>query len=300
MLQKLPGEPSRRRVPVRAAGTAEAGRFDEGPKRCSHLEEQILRRTHVVFSMRRSLLSVLACIALGVSSVDAEVIDEVSRLREQSVLLVGADAKKILAQEWTKYDPGTLERREHALRRVRELGKRLAGDQSAGRSRECSAQIFLEAKWRAIYTADFDAIEQRIRDLETSLGNDDQAYATQQSPVEGSWGVCFEPMFMKLEATMLALQMMHRDDLAPKYALNLAPEVRTVDDAVALLARLLISDVAQDGVDHRSELAALTTFGAQFQFKAYWQSYLEDQVEGLLRDRDPGGSLRSVRSFASF
>lgn len=231
----------------------------------------------------------LICIALGVLSADAEVVDGVRRLREQSVLLVGAEAEKILSQEWTKYDPNTLERREQALRRIRELGKRLADDQNAGRSRECSNQIFLEAKWRAIYTADFQAIDRRIHDLETSLGNDDQAYVTQQSPTDGSWGACFEPTFMKLEATMFGLQAMHRNDVAPKYALNLVPEIRTGEDAVAALAQLLISNVAQDGVDHRGELTGLTTSVTQFQFKDYWQAYLEDQVEGLLRDRDPGG-----------
>ncbi len=177
--------------------------------------------------MRRSFLFVLASFALGVSPTDPDVADSVRRLREQSVLLVGSDAKTILAQEWAKFDAGTLERREQALRRVRELGKRLADDQNAGRSRECSSQIFLEAKRRAIYTADFEAIERRIRDLETSLGNDNQAHVAQQSPVDGSWGVCFEPTFMKLEATTLRLQMLHQKNVAPNYALNLLPDVRS-------------------------------------------------------------------------
>jgi hypothetical protein len=154
--------------------------------------------------MRRSFLFAVASIALAVSSAAADVADDVRRLREQSLLLVGSDAKAILAQEWAKFNLRTLERRGQALRRVRALGKRLAADQNARRSRECSAQIFLEAKWRAIYTADFEAIERRIRDLEASLENDDQGYVAQQSPVDGSWGACLEPMFMKLEATMFA------------------------------------------------------------------------------------------------
>ena len=64
--------------------------------------------------MRRSFLFVLASFALGVSSADADVADSVRRLREQSQLLVGSDAKTLLAQEWAKYDPRTLERREDA------------------------------------------------------------------------------------------------------------------------------------------------------------------------------------------
>jgi hypothetical protein len=239
--------------------------------------------------MRRSFLFVLASVALGVSSADADVADTVRRMREQSQLLVGSDAKTILAQEWAKFDPGTLERREQALRRIRGLGKRLADDQNARRSRECSSQIFLEAKWRAIYTADFEAIERRIRDLEASLGNDNQAHVAQQSPVDGSWGVCFEPMFMKLEATTLRLQMLHQQNVAPNYPVNLLPEIRSGKDAVALLAPLLVSDIAQEGIDHRSELTALSDGYMQLGFKAYWQAYLEDQVEGLLRDRDSGG-----------
>ncbi|MET0942764.1 MAG: hypothetical protein ABWY13_15520 [Mesorhizobium sp.] len=239
--------------------------------------------------MRSPFLFVLVSFALGVSSANADIADSVRRLRDQSVLLIGSDAKALLAQEWTKYDPRTLERREQALRRIRALGKRLADDQNAGRSRECSTQIFLEAKWRAIYTADFQAIERRIRDLEASLGDDNQAYVARQSPVDGSWGACFEPMFMKLEATTLRLQELHKKDTAPDYAISLLPDIRTTQDALALLMPLLVSDIARDGIDHRSELNGLSDSYLQLGFKAYWQTYLEDQVEGLLRDRDTGG-----------
>jgi hypothetical protein len=234
-------------------------------------------------------LSALMGIALLASSARADVTDDIRRLREQSVLLTGSDAKKLLAQEWTKYGSDTLERREEALRRIRTLGVRLATDQNAGRSRECSAQIFLEAKWRALYTADFTTVDRRIRDLEASLDSDDQAYAMQQSKTDGTWGACFEPMFMKVEATMLGLQSMYEERVAPKYAVGIAPEIRSGEDAVALMASLLISDIAREGIDHRAELGALMTYGAQFQYKAYWQAYLENEVEGLLRDRDPGG-----------
>jgi hypothetical protein len=245
--------------------------------------------------VRRLFLFALASIALGVASADADVADDVRRLREQSVLLVGSEAKALLAQEWVKYDLATLERREDALRRVRALGKRLADDQNARRSRECSIQIFLEAKWRAIYTADFEAIERRIRDLEASLENDDQGYVAQQSPVDGSWGACFEPMFMKLEATTLKLQELHQNDTNPNHALNLLPDIRSSKDALALLAPLLVSNIALEGIDHRSELNGLSDSYMQLGFKAYWQAYLEDQVHGLLRDRG-GAGITEIRA----
>ena len=71
--------------------------------------------------MRSPFLFVLVSFALGVSSANADIADSVRRLRDQSVLLIGSDAKALLAQEWTKYDPRTLERREQALRRIRAL-----------------------------------------------------------------------------------------------------------------------------------------------------------------------------------
>ena len=71
--------------------------------------------------VRRLFLFVLASFVFGAASANADVADGVRRLREQSVLLTGSDAKALLAQEWTKYDPKTLERREEALRRVRTL-----------------------------------------------------------------------------------------------------------------------------------------------------------------------------------
>jgi hypothetical protein len=239
--------------------------------------------------MRLSVGLALACLVAAAPSARADIVDDVRNLREQSVLLTGTEAKKLLTEQWAKFDSRTLERREQALHEIRGLGKQLATDQIAGRSRECSSQIFLEAKWRALYTADFESIDRRIQDLEFSLSNDNQAYAAQQSSDDGSWGICFEPMFAKLEATMFGLQLMYRDNVAPKYAIGLLPEIQSADDAVARLAGLLVSDIANQGIDHRSEMAALTTISAQFQFKAYWQAYLEDTVEGLIRDREPGG-----------
>lgn len=245
-------------------------------------------------------LVAIICLALDVPAARADVTDQLRHLREQSVLLPGTEVKTVLAQEWLKYGPATLQRRDEALRRIRELGKRLADDQSAGRSRDCSAQIFLEAKWRALYTADFVAIDRRIHDLEKSFDKDDQTYATQQSPVEGSWGACFEPMFMKVEETMLSLQKMQEQNLAPKYRLKLAPEIQSGNDAIAFLSNLLISDIARNGIDHRSELASLTTDSGQFSLKDYWQGYLEDNVEGLVRDRDPGGIAEVRADFRRF
>ena len=116
----------------------------------------------------------------------------------------------------------------------------------------------MEVKWRVLYTADFQAIERRIHYLEASLGNENQTDVLQQSPTDGTWGACFEPMFAKLEATVLALQMLHQQNIAPNYSLNFLPDIRTGKDAVAMLAQLLVSDIAREGVDHRSELAALT------------------------------------------
>lgn len=245
--------------------------------------------------MRCSCLLVLACLTASISSVHADVVEDVHRLSETSVLLSGTDAKAMLAQEWLKFDPDVLERREQALGRVRELGRRLAEDQDAGRGRECSTQVLLETKWRAIYTADFTKIEQRIRDLETSLGKDDQSYASQQSSADGSWGACYDSTTLKLEATTLGLQELEQRKTPPDHPIDLFPDLRSGKEAVAMISGFLVSDVARDGIDHRAELTALSDGATQFAFKPHWQPYLEDQVEGLLRDRDSGG-IAQIRS----
>ena len=239
--------------------------------------------------IRLSALSMLFCLMLGASLADADIDMDVRTTRAQSSLLSGTEAKKILPAEWQKYRPDTLVRRDESLRRIRALGLRPAADQKAGRNRECSNQIFLEAKWRALYTADFAALDRRIGDLEKSLQTDDQNYATQQSAADGSWGACYEQTFMKVEASMLALQAMFDRQVSPKYAISFMPQLRSGSDVIAMLKPLLVSDIAKEGIDHRSELNALTTYAAQFGFKSYWQPYLEDRVQGLLRDRDPGG-----------
>jgi hypothetical protein len=99
---------------------------------------------------------------------------------------------------------------------------------------------------------------------------------------------------------MLSLQKMQQTNLPPKYALKLAPEIHSGEDAIAFLANLLISNIARDGIDHRSELASLTTDSGQFSLKDYWQGYLEDNVEGLVRDRDPGGAAKVRADFRRF
>lgn len=238
--------------------------------------------------MRRLVLAI-GLLILGMSFAGADIVTDIRDMRAQSSLLSGTEAKKLLPAEWVKYRADTLARRDQALKRIRAIGARLANDHKAGRSRECSDQIFLEAKWRALYTADFAALEQRIGDLEKSLEIDDQRYAAQQSAADGSWGACYQPTFMKVEASMLALQAMFDRQVSPKYAIKFMPQLRSGSDVIAMLKALLVSDIAKDGIDHRSELNALTTYAAQFGFKSYWQSYLEDGVEGLLRDRDPGG-----------
>src|SRR5262249_1896405 len=101
-------------------------------------------------TMKLSVVLAFVCLMAGGPSARADIIDDVRGLRDESVLLPGAEAKKLLSEQWMKYDPRALERRNQALSEIRELGKRLAEDQKARRSRDCSAQIYLEAKWRAL------------------------------------------------------------------------------------------------------------------------------------------------------
>ena len=81
---------------------------------------------------------------------------------------------------------------------LEKLNQRLAN----GENVSCSYQIYRELQWRLNFTSDSASIEKRIADLSKSLGSDeDQSFADDQSPEDGSWGPCYTVIFMKLYQT---------------------------------------------------------------------------------------------------
>src|SRR5262245_60433720 len=75
-----------------------------------------------------------------------------------------------------------------------ELQKAIVEKQRRGHNVACSAQILTETSWLIQYTNFKDRVERRLEDLRQSLEfpAERQAAALQQSPVDGSWGDCYQ------------------------------------------------------------------------------------------------------------
>jgi len=211
-------------------------------------------------------------------------------------LLSGSDLQELILNDFTRLDPHYLDNRERLGKRLDSLELQLAGLQSAGNQMECSNEIYLEAKWLHSYTADWDGLERRLVDLAKSLGQIDQDFATRQSPDTGLWGACYERSFFKLEATMLALIQLAAMDQAPRFVIHLPHPFDARAIAYEHFRSLLVSDIAQRGIDNRGELGNISTVASLAYFKDYIQDYLNNKVVGIPRNQGgPGAKAEEYR-----
>ena len=205
-----------------------------------------------------------------------------------AIALSGAEVRALVQQDFARFDLHYAEHREESRRRLDSLGRQLAERQATGNEMECSNEIYLEAKWLYGYTAYWDSLNRRLDDLAKSLDQPDQEFATRQSPETGLWGACYERPFLKLEATTLALIQLEAMGRAPAFPVHLPPPF---DDHAATFERLrslLVSDVANTGVDNRGELGNIATVAGLIYLKDYIQAYLNN-VTGLPRNESGSG-----------
>src|SRR6476661_6112773 len=87
----------------------------------------------------------------------------------QAKLLSGDEAKKLVLEDFIRFDPHYAETRERLGNRLDSLGQELAKLQAAGNQMECSSEIYFEAQWLRHYTADWPRLERRMVDLAKSL-----------------------------------------------------------------------------------------------------------------------------------
>ncbi|MFB3111063.1 MAG: hypothetical protein ACE10G_03425, partial [Gemmatimonadales bacterium] len=159
--------------------------------------------------MSRSSLTILAlvCYALvSVSDADsARAQTSTLELAPSVETISGSELEALIERDFIAYDPNYLEQRRVFGERLHELASRLAEIQATGNPMECSNQIFLEAKWLYHYTAYWERLDRQLERLAQSLNEPKQHFAAKQSPEDGSWGVCHDEWFLKLEATYSAL-----------------------------------------------------------------------------------------------
>jgi len=189
------------------------------------------------------------------------------------------DFHDIIRRQFEIFDPDYQVHREDYGERLKALSKAIAEAQASGRTLHCSQQMFLEAKWLHRYTAHWSRLEDKLKRIEQSLDDHDQSFATEQSPVDGIWGICYEEWFMRLGATLSALDSLSARGEQPRYELRSTGKFDTGKKLLTRLQDLLVSDIANTGVNHRAELASLVTTFAQGAFKPHLRDMLVESSD---------------------
>ncbi|WP_208248864.1 hypothetical protein WGT02_04615 [Rhizobium sp. T1470] len=182
------------------------------------------------------------------------------------------DMRDVVVREFEAFDPNYRERRQQYAERLGALAARIAAEQAAGNTLQCSEQMYLEAKWLLGYTANWDALKDKLDRIERSLQDKTQDFATEQSPVDGFWGLCYDQWFMRVGATATAFGLLTSQGQPPRYRLR--PRLTTGRDLINYLQGLLISDIENTGIDHRGELSSVMTSYSTAAYKRDLQDVL--------------------------
>ena len=132
---------------------------------------------------------------------------------------------------------------------IRPLEARLDRDEALGLDTSCLRQALRELRWRLEYTADVIGARANLERIRALAALPEPPCAT--SPDEtGSYGACTEVWFLKLDASVDYLLGPDFNGKPPRF-LDL---INDPDRLEHYLEGLLVSRLAEEGVDHRKEL----------------------------------------------
>ncbi len=147
---------------------------------------------------------------------------------------------------------------EHLRDRIFALNKK-------GRDVYCSEQILQEAGWLMKYTVRVDDTKQRFADLRKSLEIEDQDFALEQDPQDGSWGGCLENWILRVHESIDPFKELQVRGQKPKHRLAFLDPFDTPEEIHGVFQDLLVSDL-HSGYNKRKELNLLVTALGQFYF----------------------------------
>jgi hypothetical protein len=188
-------------------------------------------------------------------------------------------------QEFAKFNPRYAELKAVRVIRLRELAAEVARLEAARQSTACSHQILWELKLQINFTADFNAIDARLRDLESTLAHPERERNVETQNLEdGSWGRCFESWPLKLMASYE-----HRSD-AGALPFRFLDRVNSPEKLAEYLTSIATSDIARTGVDHlydlNESLSDLMRLILRDQPAGYaWHPRLKETMMDLLLNR---------------
>jgi hypothetical protein len=132
---------------------------------------------------------------------------------------------------------------------VRAIEARLEGDEARGLDTSCLHQVLRELRWRFEYTADAAAASATLERMRALAALPALPSAAAQDD-EGSYGACTGVWFLKLDASVDHLLARDFAGRPPRFL----DRVNDPDRLRHYLEGLLVSRLAEEGIDHRKEL----------------------------------------------
>jgi hypothetical protein len=136
---------------------------------------------------------------------------------------------------------------------IRPLEARLDRDEVLGLDTSCLRQALRELRWRLEYTGDVAGVRANLERIRTLAGLPVPLSAAIPDE-EGSYGACTEVWFLKLDASVDHLLAPDFDGKPPRFL----DRINDPDRLERYLEGLLVSRVAEEGIDHRKELTFAT------------------------------------------
>jgi hypothetical protein len=173
----------------------------------------------------------------------------------QVVPTADRDYRTLTKKTFITYNANYAELREERIQRAIFLGRSVYQMETKGQNTTCAHQILTETKWLLSATADFRRVDQRLDELQSVLDHPDlEDTASRQDPNDGSWGHCYTEWFFKLDATYEHLNKNSTRNRKPEFRLRLLDRVNSPAKLRKYFASVAVSEIAQNGVDHRREL----------------------------------------------
>ena len=190
--------------------------------------------------------------------------------------------RALVEEQFVRYEPDYRALKAKRMERLRGLEEQLFALQVAGEPMFCSAHMLNETRWLLQSTAQWSRIDKQLWLLGVSLQDRDQDFAMNQESHDGSWGVCYDEWFKKLDPMIQAINGMAGKDIGPEHSeLEFLQPIDTPPELIDYLDRVRLSDIAATGLNRRDELGAVTSVVAEIVFKQHVQDYLARHVQGL-------------------
>jgi hypothetical protein len=152
------------------------------------------------------------------------------------------DIDKIKQQQFIAFNPRYLEERSNFVARFRHAGRQLFAMEAAGKHVRCAHDIFAEIVWLVSASADVKRMNDRLRNLETSL-----ALAATNSIRTTNGLPCVTEWWERLE---WAYDHFKSDNAIPPDSLA---RFNSLEKLTALLTSPSVSDIARTGRDNSLE-----------------------------------------------